>query len=344
MHDPKFYVSRVPILAAMLAVSLLFSVSAMAQSSAEIFQDRLSALEEGLKDIRRIVEEDVRQLRQTIEDNGGVGGSEVENQVSALIDQIAALNRRIERTLQVATDNEFRLLRLEKQMEVIIKASIDGTSLTALGPNFGDSDSPANQGAGESPSSSLTSSENNQVTWTIGEEELAEQVAILPNPEDASVQTAEQADEAEPTPQPQQAEQVVLDIAPDASPDEYYQFALDKALQNDLDAAEVAFAQFVETHPSHERASDAKFWLGRVQFMNSSYQEAALTFAEFNAEWPEDHRREKTTLWIGESISYFAPTNETCELLETLPNLIADPSESFFERLEQLKTKAQCSG
>ena len=57
-----------------------------------------------------------------------------------MVDQLNALNTRIERTLQVATDNEFRLLRLEKRIESLMRMGIEG-NLAATGP--------VNQGAGE---------------------------------------------------------------------------------------------------------------------------------------------------------------------------------------------------
>ena len=139
-----------PALALMLILGL-YSGSASAQSSMEIFQDKLIAVEEGLKDIRSVVEEDFRALKQSLEDNEDVDSDEVralENQIGKMVDQLNALNTRIERTLQVATDNEFRLLRLEKRIESLMRMGIEG-NLAATGP--------VNQGAGEAPQSSLSS-------------------------------------------------------------------------------------------------------------------------------------------------------------------------------------------
>ena len=332
-----------------LVISLMFSTmvsgAAFAQSSMEIFQDKISALEEGLKDIRGVVEEDFRALKQSLEDNEGVGSDEIrdlENKIGKLVDQIGALNNRIERTLQVATDNEFRLLRLEKRIESMIRMGIDGT----LGQT-----GPINQGAGQAPQSSLSSSESDQANWTISQDQLSEEISKLPNPDDANTENASQAEAAstsgaseESTATAVSVEEEVASVLPDAAPDEQYRFALGKALQNDLDMAELALDEFVKTHPDHERANDAMFWLGRVQFMKSSYEKAAMTFTSFNSQWPSDSRREKTTLWIAESISYFAPTDEVCDLLVSLPNLIEDPTDNFYQRLEKLKTKAECSG
>ena len=333
-------------LIAILTLSALFSGTAFAQSSIEIFQDKISALEEGLKDIRGVVEEDFRSLKQSLEDNEGISSEElrgIDNKIDKLVDQIGALNNRIERTLQVATDNEFRLLRLEKRIQSMIKMGID-SNFTQTGP--------VNQGAGQAPQSSLSSSENNQSNWTISENQLSEEISKLPNPEDANAVNDGQADPSARASAVTEEETVAtvtvaepaISVLPDASPDEQYHFALGKALQNDLEMAELALDEFVETNPEHERSKDAMFWLGRIQFMKSSYEKAAMTFTTFNSKYPSDSRREKTTLWIAESISYFAPTNEVCDLLVSLPNLIEDPTDNFYQRLEKLKTKAECSG
>ncbi len=335
--------SSFQILLVAFCISGLSSNTAVAQSSIEIFQDKISALEEGLKDIRGVIEEDFRALKQSLADNEGLSDDEaraIENKIGKLIDQISALNNRIERTLQVATDNEFRLLRLEKRIESMMRMGIDGN--LAPGPN--------NTGAGDAPASSINAAENNQSNWTIGEETLSDELSRLPNTDDVQTENDVPAAAADPateegeTATAVQVEDDVQSVLPDAAPDEQYRFALGKALQNDLEMAELALAEFVTLHPEHERANDATFWLGRVQFMKSSYEKAAMTFTSFNSQWPTDARREKTTLWIAESISYFAPTNEVCDLLVSLPNLIEDPTDTFYERLDKLKAKAECSG
>ena len=315
-----------------LVVSLGATAPASAQSSLELYQNRISALEEGLKDVRGMMETDIRAIKQALaENNGGNGASsaDVENKIAKMVDQLNALANRIERTLEIATDNEFRLLRMEKRLDSLMRMGIEG-DLTASGPA-------SNTGAGDVASSSLSASQSDNSNWTISSNKLDEEIAKLPNPEDAGAPDAEVVADAD------SDEPAAPSILPDASPDEQFQFALGKALQNDLVNAEIALNEFVELNAEHERAHDATFWLGRVQFMKGSYEQAAMTFTEFNTSWPTDSRREKTTLWIAESISYFAPANEVCDLLTSLPNLIEDPTDNFFVRLDKLKQKSSCA-
>ena len=108
----------------------------------------------------------------------------------------------------------------------------------------------------------------------------------------------------------------LADVLPDVSPEEQYRFSLGKALANDLVTAEAAFDEFREVNKGHERFADATFWLGRVQFVQGKYEQAAMTFSEFNTNFPTDNRLVKTTMWIAESVSRFAPREQACEIYE----------------------------
>ena len=102
------------------------------------------------------------------------------------------------------------------------------------------------------------------------------------------------------------------------SPEEQYRFALGRALQNDLETAQLAFSEFRKFNKGHEREADSIFWLGRVYFMRGEYEKAAMTFSEFNTAFPGDARLVDTTMWIAESVSHFAPPAQACEIYRVL--------------------------
>ena len=117
---------------------------------------------------------------------------------------------------------------------------------------------------------------------------------------------------------------------------------LGRALQNDLETAELAFAEFRVFNKDHERQADATFWLGRVQFMRGEYEKAAMTFSEFNSTYPNDARLVDTTMWIAESVSHFAPAEQACEIYASLPKLLDTPPETFMTQLAALSDAAKC--
>ncbi len=356
--SPRLFLTQAgPVIGLSLMMVLAITPApVMAQSSPLEVLERVESLEQAMKDIRRILEEDMRAIKQSLEGNQGNSArdlSTTRNQIEKLSDQITVLSNRMERILGVASDNEFRLLRVEKRVESLMRMGIEN-SIAQTAPS-----SPSGIGAGTPPSSSLQSSENQEALWSIDNETLnseltvrepgsedtlaasgAEQplAAVDPLADNVSTTTGLDQPEANPVAEPVE----VVSVLPNADADEQYRFALGKALQNDLDMAEQAFDEFISVNPDHSRAADASFWLGRVQFMRGSYEKAAMTFSEFQTSWPNDARVEKTTLWIGEAVTNFATKEEVCELLVSLPSLVPNPTESFFERLDKLKLTAAC--
>ena len=93
-------------------------------------QQRMDILEAGLKDVRGIIENDLREIKMKVEQmqssSSEAGTSQtadlkaLRDQIEKLGDMLAMTNRRMERTLEITSDTEFRLLRLEKRMQTLL--------------------------------------------------------------------------------------------------------------------------------------------------------------------------------------------------------------------------------
>jgi TolA-binding protein len=164
----------------------------------------------------------------------------------------------------------------------------------------------------------------------------------------ANTTTRQNNDGTQPVSGEEQPEEVASpaqpEVLPDSSPEEQYRFALGRALQNDLETAEAAFAEFKQFNKGHEREADAVYWLGRVQFMRKKYEKAAMTFSEFNGDFPGDARLVDTTMWIAESVSHFAEPEQACAIYASLPQLLDAPPEAFLKQLATLSATAKCDG
>ncbi|MDA7599651.1 hypothetical protein N8835_06460 [Alphaproteobacteria bacterium] len=350
-------------------------------------QERMGMLETDLKDLRNIVDRDLRQLKMQISqlsnstssDESEISGDirAITNQLERLTDSIAMTNRRMERTLEITSDVEFRLLRMEKRLQTLITLGGDDVANAAV-----QQDTIAG-GAQQQVEMSRNASDGS-VNWSVDKQVLDEQLALnnsginsgeavqqnadaagddttgagttdliagaattnLANAAlasdsangDASTVEAKQAAPAVPV-APAKPE-----ILPDVSPEEQYRFALSRALQNDLETAELAFAEFRSFNKGHSREADAAFWLGRVQFMRGQYEKAAMTFSEFNSVYPGDARLVDTTMWIAESVSHFAPQEQACAIYASLPKLLDSPPDSFYTRLDTLSKASNCGG
>ena len=329
---------------------------------------RLDLLETDLRDMRSILETDVRNLKMQITQLGNNASSgetattaeirDLRDQIERLSDAVAMTNRRMERTLEMNSDMEFRLLRMEKRLQTLMNLGGDELARAAVQ----DDTIPAGDGGQVAMS---RDADTGEVVWQMSETELNKQLdgnqnagssaaqrtdlaSLAPQPEDSTVNAlpqtmaskgdnvSETAGTAAITPAPPKPK-----VLPDTDPEEQYNFALGRAMQNDLETAEAAFDEFREFNKGHPREADALFWLGRIQFLREHFDLAAMTFSEFNSAYPDDARIVDTTMWIAEAVSRFAPADQACAIYASLPNLLDSPPERFTERLDALSKGRQ---
>ena len=332
-------------------------------------QQRMDILEQGLKEIRGIIEQDLREIKLKVQQLGSssakAGTAQVadlnalRNEMEKLNDTLAITSRRMERTLEITSDTEFRLLRLEKRVQTVISLGGSDLASAAAQQETTAANAPANV--------QMTRESNSGVTkWSVEEGALNRELDTLDNANTSDIAAAKDGVEtANNSALPADnatsgdASNLNTDVAandapvvtaalaepevlPAVSPEEQYRFALGRALQNDLETAESAFAEFRVFNKDHERQADATFWLGRVQFMRGEYEKAAMTFSEFNSTYPGDARLVDTTMWIAESVSHFAPAKQACEIYASLPKLLDTPPETFMTQLAALSDAAKC--
>ena len=332
---------------------------------------RLDLLETDLRDMRGVLETDLRNLKMQITQLGNNASSgetattaelrDLRDQVERLADAVAMTSRRMERTLEMTSDMEFRLLRMEKRLQTLM--NLGGEKLARAAVE--DDTIPAGEG-GEV--SMTRDADTGEVIWQMSEAELNKQLdgttadggqpstelasagALPADSAVAAVAGGEASDnglQAAPAATASTAPAAAPakpEVLPDASPEEQYNFALGRAMQNDLENAEAAFAEFREFNKGHARESDALFWLGRIQFLREQFDLAAMTFSEFNSAYPDDARIVDTTMWIAESVSRFAPADQACAIYASLPSLLESPPDRFTERLAALSQAANCGG
>ena len=343
-------------------------------------QQRMDILEAGLKDVRGIIENDLREIKMKVEQmqssSSEAGTSQtadlkaLRDQMEKLGDMLAMTNRRMERTLEITSDTEFRLLRLEKRMQTLLTLGGDDAAAALVQQDT--------IGAGEAAAVQMSRDLDTGISsWSVAEDSLNDALANVEG--DNATSEASAVDEnvglaqagsadtgstdagsadngptesalaagdnailanAETTGETEPAQPEVL---PAVSPEEQYRFALGRALQNDLETAELAFAEFRTFNKGHARQADSTFWLGRVQFMRGEFEKAAMTFSEFNSAYPGDARLVDTTMWIAESVSHFAPPEQACEIYASLPQLIDTPPDTFLAQLSKLSDDANCA-
>ena len=307
------------------------------------------------------------------------------DQIERLNDAVAMISSRMERwnfnTVEMNADMEFRLLRMEKRLQTVMNlmklGADDLTRVTVQDDTIqaGDALSSANVQddtipAGDVGQVTVSRDINTgEVVWEMSETELNKQLdgnqnvgssaaqstdlaSLAAQPGDSTVDASPQtvagsggnasetAVTATASPAPPKPE-----VLPDSDPEEQYKFALALAMQNNMETAAAAFAEFREFNEGHPRDADALFWLGRIQYIRKEFLLAATTFSEFNSVHSDDARILDTTLYIAEAISRSnLAGNQACEIYAALPKYLESPPDRFTERLAELRQAANCGG
>ncbi len=103
---------------------------------------RLELLEEDLRGMRGVLETDLRNLKMQItqlSNNASTGETttsaemrDLRDQVERIADSVAMVNRRMERMLEMNSDMEFRLLRMEKRLQTLMSFGGDKLASSAV--------------------------------------------------------------------------------------------------------------------------------------------------------------------------------------------------------------------
>ena len=103
---------------------------------------RIEMLETDLREMRGQMETDMRSLKMQVTQLGNNASSgetattaelrDLRDQVERLADAVSMASRRMERTLEITSDMEFRLLRMEKRMQTLMKLGGDELASAAV--------------------------------------------------------------------------------------------------------------------------------------------------------------------------------------------------------------------
>jgi hypothetical protein len=162
--------------------------------------ERTRLLEEDMQGLRGLVETDLRALKMQITQLSNNASSDetttsaeirdLRDQVERLADAVAMASRRMERTLEMTSDMEFRLLRMEKRLQTLM--NFGGEELASAAVQ--DDTIAAGEGADVSMS---RDAETGEVTWQMNESKLEEQLAAAggsPQPDTDGADGTDSAD------------------------------------------------------------------------------------------------------------------------------------------------------
>ena len=289
---------------------------------------------DGIKEIVTIQQEKISRIEETVKkligsfetisnsNNNAVKTEDVERQIYSINQKLTLLENNLKNITNLSYDLEFALKRIERHLELSSIQNVnkkENKKEKEEKPNF------TNDNNVDISKQSL----ENKTDGVLGY--IKEPNSVDNNKagtEEKSVSTNNAIDNK---------------ILNKTNPEENYNVALDFAVDLDFVNAEKAFKEFLVVHKDSNKVADAQYWLGRVYFAQSKFEEAAITFAEFNSVFPNDARFQETTLLIAESAVNFAPKNQLCDILKQSLEFMINPSEKFTNRINVLKNENQCN-
>lgn len=286
---------------------------------------------DGIKEIVTIQQEKISRIEETVKkligsfetisnsNNNAVKTEDVERQIYSINQKLTLLENNLKNITNLSYDLEFALKRIERHLELSSIQNVNKKENKEEKPNF------TNDNNVDISKQSLENKTDGVLGFIKDSNSVDNNKA---GTEEKSVSINNAIDNK---------------ILNKTNPEENYNVALDFAVDLDFVNAEKAFKEFLVVHKDSNKVADAQYWLGRVYFAQSKFEEAAITFAEFNSVFPNDARFQETTLLIAESAVNFAPKNQLCDILKQSLEFMINPSEKFTNRINILKNENQCN-
>lgn len=286
---------------------------------------------DGIKEIVTIQQEKISRIEETVKkligsfetisnsNNNAVKTEDVERQIYSINQKLTLLENNLKNITNLSYDLDFALKRIERHLELSSIQNVNKKENKEEKPNF------TNDNNVDISKQSLENKTDGVLGFIKDSNSVDNNKA---GTEEKSVSINNAIDNK---------------ILNKTNPEENYNVALDFAVDLDFVNAEKAFKEFLIVHKDSNKVADAQYWLGRVYFAQSKFEEAAITFAEFNSVFPNDARFQETTLLIAESAVNFAPKNQLCDILKQSLEFMINPSEKFTNRINVLKNENQCN-
>ena len=289
---------------------------------------------DGIKEIVTIQQEKISRIEETVKkligsfetisnsNNNAVKTEDVEKQIYSINQKLTLLENNLKNITNLSYDLEFALKRIERHLELSSIQNLnkkENKEEKEEKPNF-------------------TNDNNVDISKQSLENKTDGVLGFIKDPN--SVDNNKAGTEEKSVSINNAIDNKILNKT---NPEENYNVALDFAVDLDFVNAEKAFKEFLVVHKDSNKVADAQYWLGRVYFAQSKFEEAAITFAEFNSVFPNDARFQETTLLIAESAVNFAPKNQLCDILKQSLEFMINPSEKFTNRINVLKNENQCN-
>lgn len=136
------------------------------------------------------------------------------------------------------------------------------------------------------------------------------------------------------------AGQVALAVPDD--PQTAYDVAYAFILQRDYEAAQSAFAQFLQKYPGDKLAGNAQYWLGESHYAQGRYREAADAFLTGYQQYAGGGKGPDSLLKLAMSLEALGQKEAACASFDEFGRKFPDATDSMKKRVSQERKSAGC--
>lgn len=129
---------------------------------------------------------------------------------------------------------------------------------------------------------------------------------------------------------------------PGADPEALYDAAFDLLVRKDFAGAERAFSRFVEEHPQDPLAGNAQYWLGETFYVRERYEDAAVAFLDGFRTYPDSPKASDNLLKLGMALARAGKNQEACVTFAKVEADFPQAGPQIKRRLFLEKQRLQC--
>lgn len=131
--------------------------------------------------------------------------------------------------------------------------------------------------------------------------------------------------------------------APKASAGEAFSQARELMLAGDYDAAQGAFAAYVEAYPDSPRTPEARYWWGKTLSVKGAHAQAASAYIGAIRGWPKTSWAPDAVVELSRSLVALKKPQDACAALSELGKRYPKASAAVTARAEATAKQAKCA-
>lgn len=112
--------------------------------------------------------------------------------------------------------------------------------------------------------------------------------------------------------------------------------------EQNFDAAQKKFTDFMARYPTHALAGNAQYWLAETYYVRGDYRQAAKLFAKGYQEFPQGQKAADCLLKLGLSLGKLGKKEDACLSLQQLQKEFPGDSSPVNRRAKQEMTQLGC--